>query len=33
MLRLASLDDRQLRFVGVSAIVGGLIILQLVRLL
>ncbi|MCK5769625.1 DUF2065 domain-containing protein [Algiphilus sp.] len=33
MLRLASLDDRQLRFVGVSAIVGGMIILQLVRLL
>lgn len=33
MLRLVSLDDRQLRFVGVSAIVGGLILLQLVRLL
>lgn len=32
MLRLSSLDDRQLRFIGVTAIIGGLLMLQLVRL-
>lgn len=32
MLRLSTLDDRQLRVVGVSAIIGGLVMLQLVRL-
>lgn len=33
MLRLSALDDRQLRSVGLGAIIVGLILLQLVRLL
>ncbi|MEQ9478630.1 MAG: DUF2065 domain-containing protein [Algiphilus sp.] len=33
MLRLATLDDRQLRIIGVTSIIAGLSMLQLVRLL
>ena len=32
MIRLSTLDDRQLRSVGLGAIIFGLIMLQLVRL-
>lgn len=31
MLRLSTLDDRQLRMVGITAIIAGLVTLQLVR--
>lgn len=33
MLRLSALDDRQLRNIGLGAIIVGLVLLQLVRLL